>query len=127
VDADSEVTHHGPLHADTLGAGCCSYSTARQLDSIADCQAHCINESIGMHFATLNYINVHVKGLERPVHALIDGGSQVYVVSSKVIDSLDLICVGNVLIKGITGSPINCNLYKLHIALTPPDADKSNV
>ena len=43
---------------------------------------------------------------------------------SNRIESLDSICVGNILIKGITGSPINCNLYKSHIALTPRDADK---
>ena len=47
-----------------------------------------------------------------------------FVLLTAVIESLDLICVGNVLIKGITGSPINCILYKLHIALTPRDADK---
>jgi len=56
-----------------------------------------------------------VNGLQLPVHALIDGGSQVCVVNSKLIESMDLICVGNVLIKGITGSPINCSLYKLSI------------
>jgi len=77
-----------------------------------------------MQFAMLNYIDVNINGLQLPVHALIDGGSQVCVVNSKLIESLDLICVGNVLIKGITGSPVNCNLFKLRIALTPRDADR---
>jgi len=39
---------------------------------------------------------------------------------------MDLNCVGNVFIKGITGSPINCSLYKLHIALTTRDAERCN-
>jgi hypothetical protein len=57
------------------------------------------------------------------VRALVDGGSQLCVVNSKVIDALDLISIGNVLIKGITGDPITCNLYKLHIVLTARDLD----
>ena len=114
LHADSEVTHEGPSHLDTMCADCCSSISTKQLDSLFDCHAHCINESMGMQFAMLNYIDVDVKGLQLPVHALIDGGSQVCVVNRKVIESLDLICVGNVLIKGITGSLLFFLSVSLH-------------
>jgi len=104
----------------------CSHklNTARKLEPNIDSNSHCVNESL--QFAMLNYIDVDVNGLQLPVNALIDGGSQVCVVNSKLIESRDLICVGNVLITGITGSPINYSLYTSHIALTTRDADRCN-
>lgn len=117
VSKVGDVTQHGQFSR---------FDNAVQLESIVDSHKYDFNESMEMQFTVLNYAYVDIKGPRLPVHALVDGGSQVCVVNHKIIESLDLICVGSVLIKGITGSPINCNLYKLHVVLTPRDSDNCN-
>jgi transposase InsO family protein len=58
------------------------------------------------------------------VKALIDGGSQINVVNSKTIESLGLVPVGAIQIRGIVGEPVLANLVKLQIRIAEDNAER---
>jgi hypothetical protein len=71
-----------------------------------------------LNLAALDYMDVTVKGIELPVRALVDGGSQINVVNNSLIEPLNLQPVGNILIRGIVGQPVTAQLVQLQIGLS---------
>jgi hypothetical protein len=79
-----------------------------------------------LQLAGLHYVDVRVKGIDTLIHALIDSGSQVCVINAKLLAGLHLISVGNLHLRGITGSAIRCDLYKLHASLAEAGEDREH-
>jgi hypothetical protein len=89
----------GTVHANTVA------SEANQV---------CVSE-----LSPLNYVDVKIRGVPRTIAALDDGGSEIAVLKSDVLDSCDVdyVSVGSVRLRGIVGSPVEANLIKLQVQL----------
>jgi hypothetical protein len=70
-----------------------------------------------LHLAALEYVEVSIQNWDSPVRALIDSGSQVNVINSHLCDKLELIAVGQALVKGFVGPPISAEIVKVTIKL----------
>jgi len=61
----------------------------------------------------LSFCDVEIKGLPGCVHALDDSGTQLSLVNTKVIDTLNLPRFGKVVVRGALGDPVCALLVNL--------------
>jgi len=64
-----------------------------------------------------------VEGIPHSVSALIDGGSQLNVIDTSLVEPLGLTPVGNILIRGIVGQPVQAELVKLQVKLSASEKE----
>ena len=82
------------------------------------CNIGLIDSAQPLKLARLDYMDVQIKGVLHTVSALVDGGSQLNVIDSSIIHSLNLTPVGTISIRGIVGEPIQASLVQLQIKIT---------
>jgi len=72
----------------------------------------CVSE-----LAPLNYVDVKINRLQRIISALDDGGTEIAVLRSGILDlcGVDYVSVGSTRLRGIVGSPVDANLVKLQV------------
>ena len=67
--------------------------------------------------APLNYVDVKIKGVNRNILALDDGGTEIAVLTANVLNNSDgdYPIVGTVRLRGIVGLPVGANLINLQV------------
>ena len=77
------------------------------------------NDSVPVELSALQYCEVELALLDRPVKVLKDGGAQICLVKPSTLEGLDLPCLGEIAIRGIIGSPVEVPLVTLQIRPYP--------
>jgi len=76
--------------------------------------SQCVSE-----LAPLNYVDAKINGVQRTISALDDGGTEIAVLRSDILDlcGADYVSVGSTRLRGIVGYPVDANLVKLQVQL----------
>ena len=87
----------------------------------------CLQVSLpDVSLASLNYTAIDVDGIDDSNAALVDGGSQINCIDSRLVQHMQLSPFDSINIKGFVGSPIRASLVTLNIRLTNRDSSNDS-
>ena len=82
-------------------------------------------------YAKLQYVDVKITDQNhsdaKVVAGLNDGGAEISVIRTNVLDKLDVVHIGKVKLRGIVGSPVDAALVKVNVALSNSTDDSDYV